>query len=176
MTTGYRLRGGTLAAVALALSLCACGTVNRFAVRSAEFQDKSRRPAPSETRACSLANQEVAELDRQITRLSGLITTATTAIQELRSSRDHAVQTGQSCLEHCNDLSSGSAVKECIVTCARITNGPVTAAQESLTSRQQSCQQILQSIQALNGIRADLARTCPIRFGARDIPAATVCN
>jgi septal ring factor EnvC (AmiA/AmiB activator) len=140
MIAPHRLRGAAAAAVFLALGVCACGSVKRSAAsRSAESQDKSRRPAADQTGACSLANQELAELNRQIARLSGLITAAAAGIQELRSSRDQA-------------------------------------AQGSIDSKQHSCQTLLQSIQALNEIRVDLAHTCPIRFDGRDIPAATACN
>jgi hypothetical protein len=176
MRSGDRLRGGTLAAAWLAASLCGCGTLNRRPVGGADFQGRGRRPAPTETGACSLAGQELAEVNRQIARLSGSVTTTSAAIQDLRTSRDEAIQTRQSCLDHCNDLSGAAAVKECTATCARSADGPVAAAQVSVASRQQSCQLLLQTIQALNDIRTDLARTCPIRFDARDIPPASACN
>jgi len=102
--------------------------------------------------------------------------TTSAEIQHLRASRDEAVQTRQSCLDHCNDLSGAEAVKECTGTCAHSADGPVAAAQVSIASGQQSCKSLLQTIQVLNDIRIDLARTCPVLFDANDIPPASACN
>jgi hypothetical protein len=174
MKLELRLRSGVVAVLTLAATISGCSTLDRSANRQSDRADKNRRP-PS-VGACSFAGNELAEVNRQIARLAELIADAGAAIQEARASRDQAIETRQGCIDRCNALSGSTATRACTAECSERARSAVTSAQSGIDSRQQNCQSLLEAIGALNEIRVDLAKTCPIRFDAGDIPPASACN
>jgi hypothetical protein len=164
--------GGIAAILFLVAALSACTTLNHSANRQANVPD-SRPPSAG---SCDLASDELAEVNRQIARLAGLVANAGASIQEFRASQDQTVSTGQECLERCNGLAGSSAIRACTADCGRKQRIAVASAQTGIASTQGNCQSLLQTIGALNEIRVNLAHNCPIRFDARDIPPAAACN
>jgi hypothetical protein len=113
-------------------------------------------------------NSQLAELNRQILRLSRSVKAANIAIRDYRANQDRVERKRDACLNQC--CAQPSRAKACAAGCTGEAQASLGAAGRSINATRQRCRLLLQSIGALNDVRADVARSCHFEWNAKDIP------
>jgi hypothetical protein len=147
-----------LVAVLLVCGSGACRPVSRPPLTSTGFQSKVSAPTAGKPAACAVGSAELADLNRQIMRLSKEIVSVKAELHALTTSAAYR------------------PAKECGGKCAQDTSGASAAAQKLIGAAEQNCQSLLQSLGELEQLRSDLVEGCPTHVNLPTPPVNRTCR
>jgi len=146
------------AVVTLACIGHACGPVTGPPLAASNLQTRTAAPTAGRPAPCSAGRSELADLNRQIARLSKVIVAAKAELRTLRASAGYV------------------AAKECRGKCGSNAGGATASAQKIIAVTEQNCQNLLQSLAALEQIRSDLIEDCPAHLNLPLPPVMRTCR